>query len=732
MIDPNNPFLRQPIHRRIINRIVTISRAIWQFTWRVPLAMYRQLRASPLAIRIPLIITAILGLAGTGYYLVSQRAERVRKSQTVVAWQEFETKARMSSDVNELLRILDRVQELNPNDPNAARRRAALIARSADADDPGMIYVMLRLNLQEGRTEAAAREAEKQLAHQPNDYLSHCARAAYLLLAQGDRAAAAPHLNVLANPDIEGANPDPSGLLFALKLLAADGRDTASVRDFLIRRVVPVLRRDRIAQAPPGAQAALIACYAEAFAAGSAAVPTLAEHWAPAARLASLALDGGTQAADANALGLLAEQGPKLAAGLNLIRAANQVTEAERAALSEELENRTRAAWQAVIALKPDSPIAYHGLALSYLRSNQPGSAWQTVLDGVQACGDDIRLFSLVSVLLMSADRADMAMNELLAAAERNPHMTTWWLLAAEAAMAANRRDLALKACQKARENSPDSMTLVFLEARLWLAGGYPEKAAELLAKIPPASVARDAASAQVYARAMIEAGRPEKVNELLVAAEAVSNAANSPNAITAALYGMFNAPPDLERAALVADRAGSVLARWSADPQTALLRAEALGRKLELDPQNWDITAVRSAIRAYERAVALNPTNLQAATGLAWLRLRGTDEPRQALKDAASLIAAENRLSVESAEVLAAVYLANDRVEDAIRLLEQARRSRQVTAGCLVLLARAYHSRGRLPEARSVLAAAASLPQTAREQIDYQSTASLLQRDLR
>ena len=65
-------------------------------------------------------------------------------------------------------------------------------------------------------------------------------------------------------------------------------------------------------------------------------------------------------------------------------------------------------------------------------------------------------------------------------------------------------------------------------------------------------------------------------------------------------------------------------------------------------------------------------------------------------------------------------------------RVLEQAKESRQVTAGCLVQLARVYHARNQPSDARAALAAAAALPRSPREQADYQTTAALLQRDLR
>jgi predicted Zn-dependent protease len=727
--DSYNPFLRPPLRRRVVRGIGTAARVAARAVTLLPVTFYRQFRAAPIAVRVPLAAAILAALGGGGYYLAELRGERVRQSQIVMAWQEFESKAAGGAETDELIAVIDRVIALNPDDPVAARRRAELEAESADPDDPAMAAMLLRRHYVHNRIDSAAREAEKRLAARPNDWLAHCALAARGL-ARRDAAAAAPHLDALATPDSPGNGIDPFGMLTAIGLLTAAGRDARPVRAFVIEKVLPSFRGEQVVLFPPVVQAGLIALYADAFAAGPDAAPALAGYWAPAARLAALALDEATKAGSTLALVMLADQGPILAAGLAGLRVAGQVTPEEAKALAAELEERTRTAWRAVREKDPKAAAAYQGLALSYLRGGDPAAAGREVADGLRACGDEPRLLALASLLMQREDRADEAMALLLTAAGRNPNSAALWLTAAEAAAAARRRDVALAACQKARAVAPTLGAAVYLEAQLWLEAGKPAEALVLLRKFSEAELAREPAAAHGYARALVEAGEANALDGFLKKVEAAARAANRPAVWVAALRGVFDAPPDPDRAAKVAEAAGHVVALWGTDPAAALLRAEAAARQIDLG-RGSDALA-RQAVQAFELAAALNPADLRAAGGLAWLRVRTGGDPRRALKDAAPLAAAEATLPVESAEVLGYVYLANGRADDALRVLDRARRSRQVTAGCLVQLARAYHARGQKADAAAALAAARRMPQSGHEQADFRAAVNLLQQDTR
>jgi hypothetical protein len=80
---------------------------------------------------------------------------------------------------------------------------------------------------------------------------------------------------------------------------------------------------------------------------------------------------------------------------------------------------------------------------------------------------------------------------------------------------------------------------------------------------------------------------------------------------------------------------------------------------------------------------------------------------------------------------VLGAVYLANGRAADAVRVLEPAAASadRDRTAGCRVQLARAYHAAARPAAAEQMLASAAGLPMSDRERADYQDAYEAVRR---
>ena len=728
--DPNNPYLRQPLHRRFTRSFGESARAAGRAALLVPRAFYGMFRRSPLVLRILLVVVAlgVFGVGGT--YAYQRRAKGQEQRQILDGWREFENEVLVGGgDPEELLPILDKILAVNPSDPTAQKRKAALERRTADPDDQPMVVLLLRQHLRNRRHEEAAVEAAKRLADSPNDHWSHLAIAQYELV-RGKPDLAEPHLKALAHPEDVNANADPGSLMYAMQIFRALNRDAAPLRQFLIVRLLPKFRGEAVTLLKPGLQAVLLACYAEAFAEGPDAGSTLAEFWAPASRIAGLALKAGAAAEDTRALANLGEVGLKLANGLTMLHGAKLVTDDERKTLGDELETRTRAAWDAVRAKEPANPAAYYGLALSHLRSGRANEAAKAINDGVAACPDDLRLTRLLAWMLQREDRADDALKVATAAAERNPNLPAWWLFVAEAAQGANRRDKAIAALRKAQDVAPNQPGPMYAEARLLVEAGKAADALVLLKKLKEESLARDPEGARAYAHALTETNGPAE--GFLNRVEELGNAANSPAAIVAAYRGYFEAPVDAARTERVVRAMASVRTRWPDDANVALLRAESLMRKLEYGPPAWDQATSRDAARAGEVALALNAGNQTAAAGLALVRLRGLNDPSAAATTVATLTASGEPLAPFAVEVAGQVLLAANRVEDAYRLLDTARQSRQATAGCWVQLAHARFRRGQKLEASEALLAAGNLPQTPRERADFQAARALIRQEFR
>jgi predicted Zn-dependent protease len=680
----------------------------------------RWLRGAPRWLQ--LIVGLVLIAAGGtgGYYLLHTRGESRKHAAVADGWKRFEAAAR-SLNETEMRAALDDVLAVDPADELAAARKRALAAGDADTSDTAMVYLTLRLNLRANRHAEAAREAEKRLAAAPSDWLARCALAR-AALSRGDRDAAIRELDALPAPDHPQAGGDIPGLLYAMNLYRAVGRDPAQLRAFLQSNVLPRLRAESMRGLSLAAKAGLVECYLQAFepSANTLQPPAVVSAWSPAARVADWAADEATEIGDTRLLAQLGRLGPRLGVALRLLRHHEQIRAEQFTDLNRELESRTRRVWRAVREREPKNAEAYTGLALAHLRANEYTPAREIIVAGLAACGDDPALALVFSRMLQQEGQPLAAYQGLARTAEQNPKQVIWWALAAEAAMVARHRELAIEACQHIRAIEPDNRWADRTEARLSLEAGDANKAAQLLLKLDPAQLAGDANAANTYVRALTESGRGERVPAFLDQTARAAEQTDVPDVAVAALRGWGEAPPNVTRAARILERADRLLAHWPDNVELYRVRADALFQLASRSEPAWDLVRVRAATQAYERLRAKLPDDPDAAAALGWLRVYGDDDPQQALRDIAPLRAAEARLSPARLELLGLIYRRNEMLDAAMRVLSRAVQHPAATAGCFIQLALALQARGQRAEARIALDGARNRPRSAREQADY------------
>jgi predicted Zn-dependent protease len=681
---------------------------------------------APLPLRIAFGLIAATGLTAGGVYVWQHKAMVDRNKAVMAGWERFNT-ARRGSDEAGMRQALADILAADPTEGQALRWRTTLDTGAAGPTDVEQIGYALWSHLKAGRTAEAEREADKLLAKQPAHWFARCVRATARLTA-GDRAGAEKELDALPAPDAPGAATDPPGLLMAFRLFKAVGRDTTVLRTFAQARLVPAYKTPFVAALPPADKLPLIDVYLESFdpAPDRPQPAHIVQGWAGVDGLADAVVDAGVKAGDTALLTRAARQSVRLAAALQRLRAADQITADQATDLANDLEGRTRRAWQAVLAADPKAAEAYTGLALSYARGSDGATARDWVVKGMQATdGADPELAQLFARLLALEGRPLAAWNQMVKTAEANPGQPVWWALAAEAALAAGRRDLALTACEKLRKASPADPWGVRTEARLWLETDQPAKAVAVLDTLSAGDLLADPVAVRLYARAVAEVGPEGKPAEFADRAAATGD----PGIAAAALRGWLDAPPTAARAEVVAARAGALVSRWPTAPGLLRLAAVARYTAAERADPPWPEEKVRAARQALTAAREAAQDDSELLVALGWVRLLGERNPEQAVRELAPLTADGPARSVAELEVVGAAYLGVGRTADAVKVLERAAASREATTGCFIYLALARQAAGDPAAARAALAVARGRPRTPREQVAYrQAVAAILQ----
>ena len=161
----------------------------------------------------------------------------------------------------------------------------------------------------------------------------------------------------------------------------------------------------------------------------------------------------------------------------------------------------------------------------------------------------------------------------------------------------------------------------------------------------------------------------------------------------------------------------------WPHDADARRLTADALFRQSELSSPPWNPRLAGAALAAYDRLPPSAKSDLGVLAAVAALRLKAFDDRAGAARAVAQFRHPTNApvLSPAHREVLAAVQIAGGKFEEAIEVLERAINHPDVTVGCWVQLALAYHATGRWREACFALDQAMTLPDwSSRERAEW------------
>ena len=641
-------------------------------------------------------------------------------------WVRFE-KAAKEGDDEEMLAALDEVTALDPSDERAGRYRRALQTGETDADDATLRMFVVFRHLRAKNAEAAAREARKQLAREPNDWLARCAAVSHLLEA-GKLDDARTELAAL--PDPAAHPPSPFALLFAHELLVRTGRNPAKLVRFVNDVVVDVLGASDAGKHALVVKLQLIECYLIAFHPSAGELGNrLSLAAVPVGRLIDQAHDQAV--ADGQHLAKLGTVCDRLAPAFAALRRSGQITAEQYDGLAKELDDRTQRVWRAVLDRHPKEPAAYLGVSRVQVRRKDP-AARDTIAAGLRECGNHPQLLAVHSLLMLQADDQEEALASAFRAAEQQPKNPFLWTLAAETAMAVGRRDAAVFACRKARAISPKHPRALLIEAEVLLGSGDPSGAVQLLAELGEDALFESPELARGYARTRVAAGLTVTAPDLLGRAFDRSTRANSPAAVAAVIAGFADAPYDPAVSAAVLEAIDRVAARWPATDLT-VTRAVELARAAEYQEPVWAPARVQAAVAALERARASRPNDMQVAAALAWVRVKAEKAADRGLTDIAPVLAAfdaNTPLGGPPLVTLGAVHLANGQKDKAVAALEAARKTGPPSARGSVHLALAYHAAGKTAEARAFLADARTRPMSPQDRLDLAAAEATLLRE--
>lgn len=701
----------------------------------------------PRAIQIGLAVVVLAALAAGTYYGQTYVQKRKTAREVAAAWGEYNTAAR-KSNLEGLQEALHRVLAANPADPTATRYKAMLDRGEADPDAHDLAVVLLHHHLKNQRLPEAAREAEKVLAHNPKDWQARCAVADYALNVRKDRALAEHHLAQLPDPEDPAANTFAVGLHYAIQLSNSLSRDATSLRRLIVRRLVPGMRSASATTAPAATKCMLIECYLAGFADPSS-WSELAESWAAADRLADSAVTEAIAAGEVPLLMRLAQLGPRMRAALAVLRENDpaRLPDDRFQPLVKAVDERTRRAWLVVREKSPEQVEAYVGLANLAFLENNPNGALAQVMDGLAACGNRIELLELqlrLVALFGDNDNLVKLANSYRRAALDAKTDPMKWCLVANIWMILDRRDYALEACDQALAIQRDHPLACQIAALILVQSGKPIQiiqARDLLSRLGETALRTNPALASLNARVLIESGLgvliEDEFNKVMETQSRLKPKTSAP--AVGFLLGVFNAPPDRERAEWVAARSARVAAGDSQAPAARLLRFEALYRLAELsvtaDPRGglplWDSGRLAAVLQGFEELTLAERAEPAVAAMLAAIQLKGQGNAAAALRTISALHAMEGSLGAAQLEVLGAVLIATDRTADGQRVLERAEKLPRPTAGLRVALALAYHKNKQPGDRDAAIQRAENTPtRSPREQAELIAAKLLFQRE--
>lgn len=677
-------------------------------------------------------VAFVLLTVAAGSAFAWKRAKNQKRNAVVEQWERFE-KAAKTANEDDLEAAVNGVLAIDPTDDRAVRYKAALETGEAAEGDTALCFLTTVLHWKKNDLPAAAREARKRLVHAPNDWIARCIIAQAALTA-GDPKAADEELSRLPDPVVSPPN-NLSAVLLAHHLFSRTGRDQTALRRLVNDAVVDLLGSVTVEKNPPGAKAQLVECYLIGFdrTPNKPQLNRLSLGLTPAGKLLDQAIPEAAAKGDTAALARLGTVCNQFDDALDLLLRDKQITADQHAALARQHDDRTGKLWQAVTDRDPKAVAGYQFAALRHLRGGRVEAAREVVTAGLTACGDQPQLLALLTQLMVHDGQAADAARRSFLAAEREPANVVLWVIAAESAMAAGRRDIAMAACQKARDLAPANPFAIRTEVSVRLATGDAHGAVQLLQKLGEPALLADSRLGTAYTRSLAVAGLGVHIPDFLTKAEAAAVKAGSPATALGGLTGVAVGPYDPDTFKLAADLLDRLTNRWPSDTEVMRVRAALLRKAAEEAEPRWETGRVQAAVAALERVRATDPQSVDLAAALAWVRLKGANNPPEALRDATPIAAAADRgdpVPAAQLTVLGAVRLANKQIQPALASLELARKTGAGSASGSIHLSLAYHAAGRPDDARAMLADARNRPMTPQDATDFAAAQATVLRE--
>jgi tetratricopeptide (TPR) repeat protein len=657
-------------------------------------------------------VVAAVAIAGGSYFGYAELKDRRRVEQLAEVYRGLALHLQ-GSDIGPVADDLRTILILSPDNAEAARRLADLTAGHATAGDTEVAALLLREHLRHGNVDRAATEAEAVVALVPAHWEAR-AVLAERALRRGDRESAARQLKTLQPP-----NPTvPVYALLAVTRLAekvGDADRLAEMRDFLASHALPALRSHGAVLEPVGARLCLLECW-HAVWPKLPVRPQLAGYWDAAQRICqSIQNEPGVAADSLIALGMLQEAHLEM---LSDIRRHKLIAPADADTARREVEAALAAIWESVLRKDDKSAAAYIGLAMHRCRGGDLPGAAGILARGRQACGDRPELLLKTAEVTSATDpgRAVDFLDATTTPAAATEDLLRVW---AEAAGRAGRAERILAVCGEATRRAPANPWARRWEAEALLHLGRPADAVTVLDFLRPRTT-DDPAVAQLYALALTRAAAPERAEQFVTDLLDRSGAAD---VAVAAVRGVLLAG----QSAVAARHGRRVLDRHPDHFNAAAIYADCLRELAAQGGKSWDRNAAQQAVDAYRRAGRLRPDDLAVANQIVRLELKALGRPRDALRSAEPLAAAEASLPPEYLETLAMVRLETGQFAEARVMLERAVAARPNRAGLHLNLVRAYYGLGLMQEAKQALARAKELARTPTELAELEEVRRLL-----
>jgi predicted Zn-dependent protease len=690
-----------------------------------------RLRDLPKAVTLGLLVLLAGGAAVVGFVGYNRYENSQKTKANIKLWQQFEAATKEANEPG-MREALQALVQANPNDPLPKQRLQALDSGEADPNDPPMAMLTYQQHLRAAppRWPEADREARKYLANYPKDWQARCVVAQFALINKQPEEAL-KQLDQLPDPNKDGVNLHPGGLLMAFNLFAETQKDPTALRQFVALRVVDRIRSIDTKTWPLPLKLSILDCYVRAFNPGTDGkqLDGLNRAVAPMGEFLEHCRVQATADKEGEALQRLGYLTGQIGLCYGLLHKDGVISDEQHAAFLRELDERSYKTWRSVVELLPKSPAGYKGVAIAELKNKNPAAAREIVARGLEQCGESPDLLSLYSQLLRADNNAKKSVQVMAQAALKDPKNLVAWLQLAEAASAAGEFPVAAEAIGHVEKLAPDDPRVVRAGVWLSLEKKDPIRAVHLLNRFDKSVLMQDAVLAGWYVRGMIDGGLTANLPDFLKSVEQNALQANKPGALGAALNAVTGTarhePDAVNLVVAIAQRAPD---RWSDNPE--ILTALAMAHYRLAENSDWELAATKNAVRALERLRAKYPENTDIAAAIAWAKLKGEKNPNRALLDAAVLADAfkkELPLNGFQLKVLGTAYSEAGRSKDALAVLKKAAAAGPGVASIHIALAMAYYKAEEYKDAESTILLVRTMPRSPAEQADFAAAMTII-----